>query len=142
MGNGKAPVKLLWCAVLQNQLDEACAILDKMGGCTLLSMLGYRTKTKILADLFGLGDYDCSVLVAMVPANQSIKILEEFSKTFEWDTKPGVGVTTPIGAISRNTLTGFYDMQKQIQSLLLEQEQAKIKQEKEAENVADKEVQQ
>lgn len=145
MGNKKAPIKLLWCAILRSQVDDACAILNKMGGCVVLNMLGYRTKTKIVADLFGLGDYECSVLVAIIPSNRSVQILEELNKKFEWDTNLGSAITTPIGAISRNTLMGFYDIQKQIATILQEKEQNKLKEDKAEqiqENNTSKEVQQ
>ncbi|MBQ7603303.1 MAG: hypothetical protein IJU58_04135 [Clostridia bacterium] len=139
MNNKKAPIKLLWCVVLRAQVEEACQVLDKMGGCTALSMMGYRLKTHRLADLFGVGDYECAVILSMVPSNQSTKILDTLCKKFEWETKLGIGITTPINAISRNALTGFYDMQKQIKLLLDLQEAAKVKPEKE--NTAPQEVQ-
>ena len=133
MNNTKAPIKLLWCVVMRNQVDDACAILDQMGGCTLIDIFGYRTKTQILADLFGLGDYDCAVVLAMVPSNRSTQILDALNKKFDWENKLGIGITTQINAISRNALNGFFDMQKQIEQILFEQEQAKSQKEKKEE---------
>ena len=56
-----------------------------------------------------------------------------------------LGNYNPIGAISRNTLMGFYDIQKQIATILQEKEQNKLKEDKAEqiqENNTSKEVQQ
>lgn len=128
MGNKKSPIKL-FCAVLQrSQIEEASNILDTMGACITNIVLGYRIRPERQASIWAIGEYDCDLVLSLVPSPNASKILEKFDSTFELETKLGMAFTIPINAISRNALTGFFDIQKETQELIKQYELSKNKQ--------------
>ncbi len=128
MGNKKSPIKL-FCAVLQkNQIAEATDILDRQGACASNVLLGYRVRPERQASIWGIGEYDCDVILSLVPTQTANEILNMFYTTFELETKLGLAFTIPINALSRNTLNGFFDMQKETQELIKQYDLSKTKQ--------------
>ena len=80
------------------------------------------------ASIWGIGEYDCDVILSLVPAQTANEILKKFYTTFELETKLGLAFTIPINALSRNTLNGFFDIQKETQELIKQYDLSKTKQ--------------
>lgn len=107
----QSPLKVLYSILPRAKIEEAGKVLNKLGAMFSYSMLGYKANYSTVANLIG-ADYDCAVLISLVPTEKSKEILYEFFKELKLDQCDGIAFLTSINAISKNTLEGCLEFFK------------------------------
>lgn len=137
-----APVKILILVVSSNKSDFARELLNNLGACAVWSFLGHGTGKSGIMDILGLNNPEQAVFISVVPTKNSTQILGALCKDLDlYKDRMGMALTIPLGAISRDTLNAFLDVQKQNEMELKvfeeqqRKEQAELEQKERVEDV-------
>ena len=119
----KAPLKVLCAVVPREKVNMANEVLDELGSCANYTILGQKINYSKFANMMGITNFECVMLICIVPTEVSRNILRGFSEKMKLLEIGGVAFLISLSAISRNALNGCLDFYDQNQEILEERKE-------------------
>lgn len=115
-----APLKVLCAVVPRTKAGEANTLLSELGTCVNYTMLGQKINYKKIANIMGINNFECVMIISVVPTEFAHKALVEFNNKMHLLEIGGVAFLIPLSAISKNALIGCFDFYDESQAILEE----------------------